>query len=177
LLTEVGFCRLPIEEVVVKKLIAAIVLALLPVTGQASTITYQLDNLGQIEIARDALQPHQAAGWTLGRGPIEDWPDHWCIPQEWCEKIEIRIPEFSEASMTFFEITVDEALNPIHWGMDLLFSASPEGVYVVQYSAGNGNTLAPIPLPPAALLLIGGVAALGLVRRRSRVRDLKLRRL
>jgi hypothetical protein len=149
------------------KLIAAALLAVLPAAGHASTVTYQLDNIGQIEIARDAFQTHRTAGWTLAGGPIETFPDHWCIPLEWCEKIDIRVDGFAESSLALFDITVDERFRPVDWGLQMWIS-TPEGLSVPLYSPGNGNTLTLIPIPPTLALVAGGLGALAWVGRRRR---------
>jgi hypothetical protein len=140
------------------KLFTAALLAVLPAVGHASTITYEIHSVGQIEIDRDALRPNWFTMWESPGS--EHAEDNW-------HQIDIRVPIIQETQgFTMFDITVNEWLYPIEWHLFTRFQ-DDYGVHTYMWNHTT-HQMTPIPIPPALALLAGGLGALAWVGRRRR---------
>jgi hypothetical protein len=171
-----------------KKLIATLTLAVLPVSGSAATYHMQatfmywdepIHTAGEIRIDPRAFQDQgetRVAAFT--------W-DGWHIITATADHSLISITGnlmLGNASScqcgSAFWLETDRWFNPLNWWSTVLsgppdWHMNPEKTVLDAGQMFIGpaprfEQISPIPLPPAAGLLLGGVAALSLLRRRSK---------
>jgi hypothetical protein len=179
----------PFEKgVFMQKLIAILMLALLPAAGSAATVKYDwtasFDDVGfhaSMTVDESVLWPYYMGGdhalWYL----CTAHPDHWLVAPPESITIASNLPDWSDL---IFWLAVDEDRNPWDWGMNIYantwtMGAGPGASWFSVSDPFGGREgygtasltrreIAPIPIPASAALLIGGVAALSLLRRRSK---------
>jgi hypothetical protein len=164
------------------RLFIAGLLAALPVSGSAATITYDwaaalpdTRYTATIEVAESPFLFNDVAGGDFAQWCLcDDWPDHWTVAPAETIRLASNMPAFD---VLHFFLVLDEMRNPMDWFLmasapDWFLRTSNDGAFLDRFAGGQSTggaslirrAISPIPIPPAFLLLLGGMGGLLLLR-------------